>query len=84
MSFKTHSLLLRPALFIYFFSVRLQGQFPPTADERSIQDLNLKSQGPGEGAGGGRGGSVAGARCNHEKGGGCEVSLGAKHRPISL
>lgn len=46
MSFKTHSMLL--GLF-YFPSVRLQGQFAPTADERSIGDLNLKSRGPGGG-----------------------------------
>lgn len=46
MSFKTHSLLL--GLF-YFPSVRLQGQFAPTADERSIADLNLKSRGLGGG-----------------------------------
>lgn len=53
MSFKSHSALL--GLF-YFPHVRLQGQFAPTADERSIGDLNLKSRGPW-------GRSVAGACC---------------------
>lgn len=46
MSFKPYSVLLR---LILFSSIRLQGQFAPTADEQSIEDLNVKSRGPGGG-----------------------------------
>lgn len=69
MSFKSHSMLL--GLF-YFPTVRLQGQFAPTADERSIEDLNLKSCGP-------RGRSVAEAWCCHRG-----LSPEAQQRPISF
>lgn len=70
MSFKSHSLLL--GLF-YFPHVGLQGQFAPTADERSIGDLNLKSRGP---LGGGQ-------SPEHVVAGGLNLSPEAQHRPIS-
>lgn len=70
MSFKSHSLLL--GLF-YFPHVGLQGQFAPTADERSIGDLNLKSRGP---LGGGQ-------LPEHVVAGGLNLSPEAQHRPIS-
>lgn len=74
MSLKSHPTLSGR---FYFPRVRLQGQFAPTADERSIGDLNLKSRGP-------RGRSVAGACCCPGGGvGGGGLSPEAQQRPIS-
>lgn len=47
MSFRSRSAPLGP---FSFPRAGRQGQFAPTADERSIGDLNLKSRGPPGGA----------------------------------